>query len=260
MHVTEGCRKVNIRQGCKRPQEQQVHTVIQTFSSGPIHRACGHSAGGSCPGNHHLSTLANPRDNDRHSPHLGEVVQGLPQSQHLSAGHEGFLWAFQHLLQLHLGEQQAVGRARRSAQLRGAPCVLASSRVGPHGGPAPPEQPQHTPRPQRAERPRMRLPWPCPRAARCLCASVSPHRANARGALLHSSVSTLLTHVSLLTPLLPQRLKRHRVRLPVWLRLHALPSTWLSFPVCPTQWGLLETDPESDSESRKEAWQGEKVA
>lgn len=52
----------------------------------------------------------NPREDEGHSPQLGEAVQGLPQPQHLSAGHEGFLRAFQYLLQLHLGEHQAAGR------------------------------------------------------------------------------------------------------------------------------------------------------
>lgn len=53
--------------------------------------------------------------NTGHSPQLCEAVQGLPQSQHLSAGHKGLLWAFQHLFQLHLGEHQAA-RSKRVGQ------------------------------------------------------------------------------------------------------------------------------------------------
>lgn len=65
-------------------------------------------------GNHHLpilpALLSNPRGDGSHLPQLREVVEGLPQPQHLSASHEGFLRAFQYLLQLHLGEHQAMER------------------------------------------------------------------------------------------------------------------------------------------------------
>lgn len=51
-----------------------------------------------------------PGDDDKHSPQLGEAVQGLPQSQHLPAGHQGFLRAFQDLFQLYLAEHEAAGK------------------------------------------------------------------------------------------------------------------------------------------------------
>lgn len=56
-----------------------------------------------------------PRGNASHLPQLREVVESLPQPQHLPAGHEGFFWAFEYLLQLHLGEHQAMEKESQSA-------------------------------------------------------------------------------------------------------------------------------------------------
>lgn len=89
-----------------------------------------HSAVDCCPGNHHLPPLSG---RTRHSPQLGEAVQGLPQPQHLSTGHQGFLWAFQDLLQLHLGEHQAVGGRRAVRTPEGPPSSGLPPRVEPQG-------------------------------------------------------------------------------------------------------------------------------
>lgn len=136
---------------------------------------------------------ANPRDDDSHSPQLGEVVQGLPQPQHLSAGHESFLWAFQHLLQLHLGEHQAAGRRENGSQhaFEGAPCPRAFfPRWDPKGF-----------RPTRAAPTEGRVPTSMAASAIPLnhlnspCLSFSILCAKAQSTLLHSPVSTLLIHL-----------------------------------------------------------------
>lgn len=177
----------------KGPRSSKSHTLIQTFSSAPIHLACGHSAVGGCPGNHCLSTLANPRDNDSHSPQLGEVVQGLPQSQHLSAGHEGFLWAFQYLLQLHLGEQQAVGgggRAAVSTRPKGLPSFLGWDSKGAQLYQSSPEPPAG-----RMTTNVVALATPLDHSL-SPCLGFSILCANVQSALLNLSASTLLIHLS----------------------------------------------------------------
>lgn len=101
--------------------------ILTTLSPTRHH---GHSAVDCCPGNHHLPT---PSGGTRHSPQLGEAVQGLPESQHLSAGHQGFLWAFQDLLQLHLGEHQAVGGRTAVRTPEGPPSPGLPPGVEPQG-------------------------------------------------------------------------------------------------------------------------------
>lgn len=123
--------------GCEKLRGQEVPCFHSTASlSSPSWQAWRPPSCGLMPWQ---PPSGNPRDDDGHSPQLGEAVQGLPQPQHLSAGHEGFLWAFQRLLQLHLGEHQAVGRERPSAHPSEGP--LSPEDPAPPGRPHMPTSP-----------------------------------------------------------------------------------------------------------------------
>lgn len=111
---TEDCR------GIKTEPRIQPSTLSPTSPSKPTTMLCGHCG---LSDNCHLPTLSptpalgQPKGQGQHLPQLREVVEGLPQSQHLPAGHKGFLWTLQHLLQFHLGEHQAMGNASHSQQV-----------------------------------------------------------------------------------------------------------------------------------------------
>lgn len=216
-----------------------------------------HSDVDCCPGNHHLPT---PSGGTGHSPQLGEAVQGLPQSQHLSTGHQGFLWAFQDLLQLHLGEHQAVGGRTAVRTPEGPPSPGFPPGVEPQGI-LPHQSSPHQPTSPALRRQSAHKHGGCIRipGSRALSLPRFPIlSAEAQSAPLHSSASLWL----LLIPIVYHPAHLSSTVCLVAVSPHTLSSaassslnTWLSFYLHALQ-ALYQRQTQKETDSRKEAKKG----